>query len=223
MAATTFKEDGLSASVVAQRGNPASCIVRTAEKKPDTLITMASRGRSGILRLVLGSVTDKVLCSTRSPLLLIRPCEQKEPNLEVKLESVVVPLDGSHLAEQVLPHIVAIAKALALTVILVRVTPADPFTPPSRHYAKRTEQDAQAVEYLHGVKQDLFKKGLDSVEPLLIHGNPADGILDTARKTPNCLVAMATHGRSLLGRWMLGSVTCRVVHGSRIPILVVRK
>ena len=220
--ATTLREGGLTASAMVQRGSPASCIVSAAEKETSTLIAMATRGRSWIPRRALDSVTAKVLRSTNNPLLIIRPWEQEVPTLAVKLNTVIVPLDGSHLAEQVLPHVVALTKALALTVILVRVTPSDVFTLPSRRYEKFREQDARAFEYLHEVKQNLYQQGVVCVEDLLLRGHPADGILDTARKTPDSLIAMATHGRSWVGRWMLGSVTDCIMRHSGNPLLVIR-
>ena len=219
--AATLREDGLTASAMVQRGSLASCIVSAADKETSTLIAMATRRRSGIPRRVLGSVTDKVLRSNNNPLLIIRPWEQEVPTLAVKLNTVIVPLDGSHLAEQVLPHVVALSKALALTVILVRVTPSDVYTLPSRRYENR-EQDARAIEYLHGIKQNLYQQGVVCVEDLLLRGPPADGILDTAGKSPDSLIALATHGRPWVGRWMLGGVTDYIVRHSGNPVLVIR-
>lgn len=219
--ATTLREEGLTASAMAQRGSLASCIVNEAERETSTLIAMATRRRSGIPRRVLGSVTDKVLGSTNNPLLIIRPWEQEAPTLAVKLNTVIVPLDGSHLAEQVLPHVVALSKALALTVILVRVTPSHVFTLTSRRYENR-EQDAQAFEYAHDVKQNLYRQGVVGVEDMLLRGHPADGILDTARKTPDSLIALVTHHRPRVGRWMLGNVTEDIVRHSGNPVLVIR-
>ena len=216
--ATRLREDGLTVSAMVQRGSPPSCIVSEAEKEPGTLVAMATRGRSGMARFALGSVTDKVLRSTRNPLLIIPPQEQEVPTPERELDTVIVPVDGTSLAEQVLPHVVALAKALVLTVILVRVAPSDVFTPPPHLFR---EQDARAVEYLHKVKEILYRQGV-FVEERLLHARPEDSISDFARKTPNNLVAMTTHGRSGIGRWMLGSVTDRVVQFSGDPVLVIR-
>ena len=221
--ATTLREDGLAASAVVQKGSPASSIVSAAEKEPSTLIATATCGRSGIRRRVLGTVTDKVLRSTNSPLLIIPHRKQEVPMSAVRLNTVIVPLDGSYLAEQVLPHVVALSKALALTVILVRVMPSDAFSLRSARYETFREQYSRAAEYLHKVKQTLCQRGVVCVKYLLLRGYPADCILDTARKTPNNLVVMTTHGRSRIGRWMEGSITDRVVHGSRDPVLVIRE
>jgi nucleotide-binding universal stress UspA family protein len=188
---------------------------------------MSTHGRSGIARWALGSVTDKVIHTSTSPLLIIRSQEQEKASrgsassAEAKLDTLIVPLDGSPLAEQVLPHTVALAKALALRVLLVRV----PFVPIAGYlpgYKDLPEiEEAQAKEYLYKVSGNLGQQGLPSVEVRLLHGNAAGAIVDLARETPNSLVTMTTHGRSGVGRWVLGSVTGRVVRHSGVPVLVV--
>jgi hypothetical protein len=72
---------------------------------------MATHGCSGVARWLLGSVTDKVLLATTTPLLIVRSSEPPNPISEVQLKTVIVPLDGSVLAEQVLLHVATLAKA----------------------------------------------------------------------------------------------------------------
>jgi nucleotide-binding universal stress UspA family protein len=204
---TSLIDLGVPVTSAAYAGDPASLIVSSAEAQPGALIAMSTHGRSGITRWVLGSVTDKVLHATAIPMLVVRSQDENTPVNEVELASVVVPLDGSSLAEQVLPHVVALARSLDLTPVLVRVAPDNP---------------ARSRDYLHEVKDELHLQGVSSVEVLVLAGHPAEAIVDLARETPNCLVAMTTHGRSGIGRWLLGSVTDRVVRHSGAPVLVVR-
>ncbi len=82
--------------------------------------------------------------------------------------------------------------------------------------------DAQAMEYLRRVKEGLMEIGLSSVDEHLLNGHPAGAVVDMARNTPASLIAMTTHGRSGMGRWVLGSVTDRVVRHSGNPVLVIR-
>jgi nucleotide-binding universal stress UspA family protein len=84
------------------------------------------------------------------------------------------------------------------------------------------EEDARAMQYLHQVKERLNRQGVSSVEERLLKGYAADAIVDLARETPYSLVAMTTHGRSGVGRWLLGSVADRLVCQSRDLVLVVR-
>jgi nucleotide-binding universal stress UspA family protein len=228
---------GVSISYIVRQGDPASWIISEAEQEPGTLIAMSTHGRSGVARWLLGSVTDKVLHATTTPLLIVRSSEPPNPMSEVQLKTVIVPLDGSVLAEQVLPHVVTLAKALDLAVQLVRVHPsveeysryferqqigstATVYSGPYEVFSR--EVDAQAMEYLHEVRMQLHHERVRSVEESLLRGHPAATIVDLARETPGSLVAMTTHGRSGIGRWLLGSVADRVIRHSGVPALVVR-
>jgi nucleotide-binding universal stress UspA family protein len=78
------------------------------------------------------------------------------------------------------------------------------------------------VEYLHREGQKLKDEGLSLVEERLLHGHPAAVMVDLAREIPDSLVAMTTHGRSGVGRWLLGSVADRVVRYSDAPVVLIR-
>ncbi len=198
---------GVDVSCTAREGQAASIIVSEAEKQPNTLITMATHGRSGISCWVMGSITDKVLHASSVPLLVVRAQDEEGPTNEVRLTSVIVPLDGSSLAEQSLPHVVALVQALDLTVHLVRVTP---------------HHEAESIDYLREVGEELREQGVSLVDERLLHGHPAAAINDFALEVEDNLVARTTHGRSGIGRWALGSVTDRVVRHCGDPVLVVR-
>ncbi|MGH7810474.1 MAG: universal stress protein, partial [Candidatus Binatia bacterium] len=98
----------------------ADMIIETAGADKDTLITMATHGRSGLNRFLLGSVAEKVLRATQNPLLLVRAREGAKSDGEIAMKSVIVPLDGSALAERVLPASAELATKLDLDVILFR-------------------------------------------------------------------------------------------------------
>ena len=198
---------GVEVSCSAHEGDPAFVIVTEAQKEPNTLIAIASHGRSGITRWALGSVMDKVLHATTNPMLVVRSRDNQMPTDDLGLKSVIIPLDGSALAEESLPDVVALTKALGLKAILVRVTP---------HF------EAESLSYLHKIGEDLRIAGVPTEEERLLHGQPADSIVDFAQEVEDNLVAMTTHGHSGLGRWLLGSVTDRVVQHSGDPVLVVR-
>ncbi len=230
-AGTDLKNSGVSITCTAHEGNPAEQIIGEAEGDSNTLIAMVTHGRSGLGRWVLGSVTDKVLHGTSNPLLIT---QAKDAASDAVLENLVVPLDGSALADQVLPHVTALASTLGLNVILVRVTAsAEDFyryvdisaaaginTEQFDEYAR--ESEAQAASYLSQVKETLLQNGVSSVEERLISGNAAGSILDLVQETPNSLVAITTHGRSGVERWVMGSVTDRLVRHSGQPVLVIR-
>lgn len=141
---------------------------------------------------------------------------------------ILVPLDGSPLAEEVLPHVKALVKigeggrVTILRVVLhdyglVSLNPnlADRL---NEHMAAN---DAEAAAYIEGMAQRLGAEGL-AVEPHLIQGQPADAIVDYAEQHGVDLIAMASHGRGGIGRWLLGSVAQKVIHSTSIPTLVIR-
>jgi nucleotide-binding universal stress UspA family protein len=191
---------------------------------------MSTHGRSGITRWVMGSITDKVLHATTNPLLIVRAQEPEKSNSEVKLTDIIVPLDGSALAEQALPLAASIARDLGLKMTLLQVTPSVenyyPLMGSSRaiyNYDDLVrETDEEAAKYLIQKGSRLRQEGISTVEEQLMHGSAEIAITDYAREVPHCLVAMTTHGRSGMGRWLLGSVADRVIRHSGVPILVVR-
>ena len=189
-------------------GTPAEHIVTESEKEPDTLIVMSTHGRSGVGRWVMGSVSDKVLRATDKPLLII--CAKgNDAILDGTIGHIIVPQDGSALAEKILPHAIALAKALEARVCLVRATQDD-------------EADAGELGHLERLAERFRDEGVVEVDELLLHGDPAMAIVDLTHEYPDALVAMTTHGRSGLGRWLMGSVADRVVRHAAGPVLVLR-
>ena len=97
-------DSGLEVDIAIPQGDPGDFIAIEADAAPGTLITMSSHGRSGAFRWWTGSVADRVLHHTFSPLLLIRPCDRRGAAATGIFGRIVVPLDGSEMAEQALDH-----------------------------------------------------------------------------------------------------------------------
>jgi nucleotide-binding universal stress UspA family protein len=186
---------------------------------------MASHGRSGIDRWLLGSVAEKVLRGTTSPLFLVRATEHGKGEGEKTVKRVVVPLDGSPLAEKVLPHVTALAKVMAFEALLLRaynlkqVISADEDFIPDWD-ALEAEAKREAISYLDSKVRELKSQGLIEVSSRVAEKGAAQEIIDVAIE-PNSLIAMSTHGRSGVKRWVLGSVTEKVVRHSNCPVLVI--
>ncbi|MEX0805127.1 MAG: universal stress protein [Candidatus Binatia bacterium] len=194
-----------------------------------TLTAMATHGRSGINRLLLGSVAEKVLRGSTHPLLLIRASEEAKSEGEAALKSVIVPLDGSELAENVLPPVMELAKALKLEVLLLRAyqIPINAYAGMEDYYPVHYEEigaalRGEAQSYLENKVGELQRKGIEKVSFAISEGSGADNIVALGRRTPDHLIAMCTHGRSGVKRWVLGSVTEKVVRLSGDPVLIVR-
>jgi nucleotide-binding universal stress UspA family protein len=227
-----LQAEGLSVSFDTPTGTPGPMIVEEADKDAGTLIAMGAHGRSGVSRWWLGSVADRVLHLTSKPFLVVRSHQQDDLVHQEGFSRIVVPVDGSSIAEQVLPHVVYLATGLDLVVDLVRVTPSrDEFHRHLPHLPGRpnpsyedysSHANAEAAKYLAQLKENLQRQGVNSVEEHLLQGDPAASIIDIAAATDDRLVAMTTHGRSGLGRWVLGSVAERVVRHSGDPVVLVR-
>jgi nucleotide-binding universal stress UspA family protein len=135
-------------------------------------------------------------------------------------EKIMVPLDGSRLAEVALPEAFEFARRGGTLVLMraaeaVRLPAADP-----------TESQVTAVReaegYLTSIAERARKAGVQKVETSVWYGPPAESIIDAARTRGIDLIVMSSHGRSGLGRLVLGSVAETVLRGTTTPILLLR-
>jgi nucleotide-binding universal stress UspA family protein len=212
-----------------EKGKAEQVIIETAAADKGTIITMATHGRSGINRWLLGSIAEKVLRGATNPLLLVRATEEAKAESVATLKSIVVSLDGSELAESVLPTVAELAKTLKLEVVLFRAynIPTSAYAGGEDYYASNYEElltamREEAVDYLEKKTEGVKKLGIANVSYIAKEGFAADEIISLSRKSPDNLIAMCTHGRSGVKRWMLGSVTETVVRHSADPVLVIR-
>lgn len=128
---------------------------------------------------------------------------------------VVIPLDGSHISENALGIGQTLAGALHGSIELVQVI--DPSVSSSVSHDERVRQ---AQDYLHIVAANLNSD--ESAEIRVLTGNPVDELLDLLRDASNTVVAMSTHGRGGLQRFLFGSVADKVIRGVNVPVAVVR-
>ena len=154
---------------------------------------------------------------------------------------VLVPLDGSALAAQVLPYAGMVAKSTGATVLLLRVVNPFPGELVREGISVYRETDNQAgalpsaadwedvlsrinsdaLAYLEEMAETIRSDGV-TVETVVKDGDPADCILEEANKDAGTLIAMSTHGRTGVGRWLLGSVTDKMVRSGGHPMLITR-
>jgi nucleotide-binding universal stress UspA family protein len=228
--AARYFGDASTIDTVEARGKPASVIAARAQAHPSALIAMTTHGLSGLKRWLLGSVASKVVQTAVNPVLLIRSLEDQQLAAEPALKRVVIPLDGSALAEIALREVIPLARNMELAVDLVRVyssSPAESYPMGDMPYMENLARHREALRreaetYLEGKTQELGVQGLEHVNTTVILGDAAAEIIDLARNTPDNLIAMTTHGRSGIERWVLGSVAEKVVQHSRDPVLLVR-
>jgi nucleotide-binding universal stress UspA family protein len=130
------------------------------------------------------------------------------------------------LAETVVPYVVDLAKKMRLEVVLMRAYALPPAMT-AEDYGTYTDEligqiEAEARDYLTEKIKEVKGKGLENVSSVVNMGYGAEEIITLARKTPDNFIAMSTHGRSGIKRWVLGSVTERVVSHSGDPVLIIR-
>jgi nucleotide-binding universal stress UspA family protein len=211
-------------------GVPADIINESAAVEKYTLIAMATHGYSGLNRWLLGSVAEKVLRGSSNPLLLVRATEKPARWDIPALKSLLVPLDGSEMAQTVLPLVQSLGKSFNAGVMLLRIygVPYGAYSAGEGFY-DTTHLDNfaaqlrnEAEEYLEQKAAALRSHGIDEVSCHAKEGLDADEIISFAQSTSDTLVVMCTHGRSGLKRWVLGSVTETVVRHCEKAVLIVR-
>ena len=211
-------------------GHPADEIVAYADREDIGLIVMATHGRSGIKRLALGSVAEKVVRTARQPVALIR-AKGARPDVREKgmLNKALVSLDGSKESEAAIPYIEELASRLKGEVVLLQVvaqthrvitggygTAQIPYTEEEIVSLKTSAED-----YLKTVASRLEGKGINTRSEVRV-GTAAEEIIKLADELYVDMVAMSTHGHSGVSRWAFGSVADKVLHAGNTPLLLVR-
>lgn len=193
---------------------PARQAILVETQAPDTVICMATHGRGGVGHAALGSVAEDVLRGSGQPLLLVGPTVTcAGPGL--RGGNLLVAVDGSPASEAIIPVAADWARTLGLRPWVVEVIPKQ---------QNITDSHERVVESatVRGVAQSLDNISLPVQWEVLHDPDAADALIDYARRLPAVMIAMATHGRTGLGRVALGSVAMQVVHRSPCPVLVVR-
>lgn len=210
--------EGLQVSYRVPLGRPRDAIASLAAEQQCDLIVMATHGRTGADRWLIGSVTEGVLRRSHTPILMLHP-----PPAEVaEFRHILVPLDGSESSQRVLQQLAPFLGS-DTRVSFLQSSGLDP-------QLLGVGEDSEALQhYLDQMAVRLRELHLEGVEPAVVvcHGDPVAAILDFARENHCDLIAMATQGRtgrpdSSATRW-LGSVTEKVARSAPCPVLACPK
>jgi nucleotide-binding universal stress UspA family protein len=176
------------------------------------LIVMTTHALGPVGRFFLGSVADELIRRAAAPVLLV-PQRQPPPQLIPGPEAgrIVIPLDGSALAEHALGPAMELALTMETPCTLLRVIEPSAFS-------AETQGEAQA--YLWGLAVRYRERPLQTACNVVVAARPAEAILKEARQAPDSLVVMATHGRGGATRLLLGSVADQVIRAALVPVLV---
>jgi nucleotide-binding universal stress UspA family protein len=210
-------------------GYPAEEILKYADENQIDIILLSTHGRSGIRRWGLGSVADKVIHEAMVPIWLV-PAYLHEGILSDSIPQrvLLVPLDGSELAEAVIPHVIQLVKqrAEATKIMLINVTKPITIKASEKEIGLIGENisslKTEGELYLSKIVKVLKDAGIKADAEQLI-GDPAEEIVKYAAAHEPRLIVMSTHGRSGFSRFVFESVTENVLHRlQKTPVFLVR-
>jgi nucleotide-binding universal stress UspA family protein len=214
--------DNVHADVRVLWGPAAASICVCADDDAADVIVMTTHGRSGFARWLIGSVSDRVLRTTRKPLVLVHSTESPA-TAPVEFNRLLVPLDGSGLAEAALPVARELARSLDASVVLERVV----MMPVSWGSEAYQPDPTRLIEYMETEARDYLQKtagvikdGVE-VQTEVSVGLPAAVIIDAAAAHHADMIVLTTHGHSGPARWIMGSVADSVVRHAERPCLIV--
>jgi len=219
-------------------GDVAAALQAHAEATSTDLVVLATHGRGPLGRFWLGSVADELVRHLPMPILLVRP-EKRPADLAVepKIKKILLPLDGTPLAEQIIEPALDLAGLLGARVTLLRVIkpPILPAYIPEgvtlgdltgsvldQAEAQHKHLREEATAYLNAVAERLRTRALGVEAHVVVEEQAAVGVLCEARACNADLIALETHGRRGLSRLLLGSIADKVIRASHVPVLVHR-
>jgi len=206
-------------------GDAAAKILEAAQTQHVDMIAMATHGRSGFMRWILGSVAERVISQATVPTFLVRD----EHTVPAKVPSpIIVPLDGSELAEQALATATELAKRMKSELFLLNAFDVVGKVDAGLYVETQEEMD-DAIQawrdymegYLASKKAELRAQGIASQTRMVLE-DAATAIEDVVAMESAGLIVMSTHGRTGLQRWLYGSVANKVLRNVTCPLLLVR-
>jgi nucleotide-binding universal stress UspA family protein len=219
-------------------GEVAAALEAQAARVEADLVVMCTHGRGAMGRFWLGSVADDLVRDLLRPVLLVRPHEgQPDLKREPDLKTILLPLDGTPMAERILPPTIEFARLFGSALVLVRIVrpvlrssylPEGGTIQGLAHSAVEAIQVAQqrledeAQSYLDRIADYVREQRAAVSTKVVINEEPATGILQEAKLRHAGLIALETHGRRGLSRMIVGSVADKIVRGADVPVLLNR-
>jgi nucleotide-binding universal stress UspA family protein len=198
------EKEGVVCEITESRGpRPYKYIIDEAAKNNVEMIIMGRHGRTGITRIMMGSVTANVIGDAPCKVMVVPRFAR------INFEKILIPTDGSIFSELATREAISIAKRVGSSLIGLSVYKRD--------------ENSKLAETSVGMVKEVAKKENIKVETLTLKGEPYKVIVDTVEKKKAGLIVVGSHGRSGMERLLMGSVTERVIGHAGCPILVVRK
>lgn len=220
-----LEAEGVRSSAHVYYDEAAHAILDAAERQAADLIVMSTHGRTGIGRMLYGSVADMVLRHASTPVFLVPASATAPASFDEPPNTLLIPLDGSALAEEALPSAELLPLDADTRITLLRVVepPVYPLYGDGYAYIPYDEdaEVAEARQYIEEMAAKLQANGRKAEGKVAV-GQPSMVIAATARELHPDLVVMATHGHGGLSRLILGSVATSTLRQAGLPILLTR-
>lgn len=220
---------GLEPSIFIAPGDPAEVILSAAHEVGATMIAIASHGQGMLGRLAFGSVADRIARSSAVPVLIVHPADEADETPKAApIIRILVPLDGSEAAAEALPVATSLAQSSGASIHLVQAVNPSAMLLPSpvgaAHYPAElyqevaTELTTAASQTLAEAESDVAASGVP-VTQAVIEG-PAVAAIESEVQEGD-LIVMTSHGRGGFQRWLMGSVSEKLVRSGVAPVVLV--
>ncbi len=214
--AKALRRQAVTVETVVTRGDPATSLLAFCAERPVGLIVMTTHGRTGLARAALGSVADHLVRASLLPVLMTPAAKDRDDlAFDRALNQLVIPLDGSPLAEAAISVAMALAGAVTHTITLLQVISY------TADASERLAVDRYLAEQAQSMRESLAGRDCQIATAIREGVVPSEKIIQFA-DDGDCLIVMATHGRGGVSRLVLGSVAAEVIHRSHLPVLVAR-
>jgi nucleotide-binding universal stress UspA family protein len=211
-------------------GIPQETLAEEVVEREIDLVVMNVHGWGYLSRAMTGSVSDYLMRHLTVPMLVMHAHNSStDLTRDPAIKSILICLDGSELAETIIPQAAALGSLWNVRFNLVRVASlpgplaaggGEETQAMRRHLLDKASKEA--IAYLRGVAERLGQGGSNTQIHAPVHSNTTAAILETATATACDVIAVATHGRGGLSRLLLGSVADKVMRGAHCPVLVYR-
>lgn len=220
--AAAARERGVDTETSVERGNPYREIVGYANAQGIDLITIPTHGRRGLERFLVGSTTERVVRRADVPVLTIRPHE--DTRIEHPYRNVLVPTDGSDCAEQALTTGIGVAAAENARLHLLSVIDTMALGADVRTEIQLERLEESANRIVDDAAGLATERGIDDPVTAVEYGSSIPNtILSYVDDNDVDLLVVGTHGRTGFDRYLLGSVTEKLIRTSTVPVLTVRE
>jgi len=232
---TRFEEAGLQAQAVVQEGLEAEGITEYAQNQGMKLIILSSHGRNGLTQWGLSNVTQKIILSAQISLLIVRADKYGPNPAELSSETplyqrILVPLDGSQRAENVLPVITKLARSQKSMIHIAQIVQTPemarqlPPAPEDIELSKRVvaRNLAEAGRYLEQVKSRSTLEGISIQTHLITSDNAAVALHQLVEQEQIDLLTLSAHGYSGNRQWPYGNMVNNFILYGKVPLLIVQ-